>query len=93
MSDIRTPEQKQADDAEATRLGQSLVNTLVKLRTDPNVAVNALAGALGAYVAMAALDEAQARLLMRLMASVAHEQLELQLAIQRAEASGVVGHA
>ncbi len=93
MNDTRTPEQKKAHDAEATRLGQCLVNTLVTLRTDPDVAVNALAGALGAYVAMASQDEAQARQLMRLMASAAHEQLELQLAIQRAEASGVVGHA
>lgn len=93
MSDARAPEQKQAEDVEATRLGQNLVNTLVKLRTDPNVAANALAGALGAYVAMAAQDEAQARLLMRLMASAAHEQLELQLAILRAEQLGVVGHA
>lgn len=88
----RTPEQL-AEDAAASRLAQGLVNTLVKLRVDPAVGTNALAGALGAYVAMAAQDEAQAQKLMRLMARQAREQLDLQLAMRRAEASGVKGHA
>lgn len=93
MSDTRTPEQKRAQDAEATHLAQSLMNSLVKLRVDPQIATNALAGALGAYVAIAAQNEAQAQQLMRLMATVAHEQLDLQLAMRRAEAMGVKGHA
>lgn len=88
----RTPEQLAAD-SEATNLAQSLVNTLVKLRVDPNVGVNALAGALGAYVAIATRNETDAAALMRLMASQAREQMELQIAIARADAAGVVGHA
>lgn len=92
MTDIRTPQQKEAQDAEASRLAQSLINTLVKLGVDPTIGANALAGALGAYVAMAA-DETLAPQMMRLMASVAREQMELQLAIQRAEQLGVVGRA
>ena len=92
MTDTRTPEQKQAQDAEASCLAQSLVNTLVRMRVDPTVGANALAGALGAYVAMAA-DQNLAPEMMRLMARQAREQMEMQLAIQRAETSGVVGHA
>lgn len=88
----RTPEQLQEDQA-ASQLAQCLVNTLVKMRVAPLVAVNALAGALGAYVAMAAQNGEQADTLMRAMATQAREQMELQLAMQRAEASGVVGHA
>lgn len=88
----RPPEQL-AQDRAATCLAQSLVNTLCKMCVDPTVGANALAGALGAYVAMAAPDDAQAEALMRLMASQAREQMEMQLAIARAEASGVVGHA
>ncbi len=88
----RTPEQLHEDQA-ATHLAQSLINTLAHMRVAPNVAVNALAGALGAYVAMASQSSEQADALMRAMATVAREQMEMQLAIQRAEASGVVGHA
>ncbi len=88
----RTPEQLVEDQA-ATHLAQSLVNTLARMRVAPNVAVNALAGALGCYVAMAAQGEDQASELMREMATQAREEMEMQLAIQRAEAAGVVGHA
>ena len=87
----RTPEE-QTQDAEASCLAQSLINTLLRMRVDPTVGANALAGALGAYVAMAAQD-GQAEALMRLMATQAREQMEQQLKINRAEASGVVGHA
>jgi hypothetical protein len=88
----RTPEQLYQDQA-ATHLAQNLINTLAHMRVAPNVAVNALAGALGAYVAMASQSDEQADALMRAMATLAREQMEQQLAIQRAEASGVVGHA
>ncbi|MEI6160139.1 MAG: hypothetical protein WCP77_09920 [Roseococcus sp.] len=88
----RTPEQLHEDQV-ATRLARSLVNTLAHMRVAPQVAVNALAGALGAYVAMASQRPEQADELMRAMATQAREQMEMQIAIQRAEASGVVGHA
>lgn len=88
----RTPEQLHEDQA-ASQLAQCLVNTLAKMRVAPNAAVNALAGALGAYVAMASQSPEQADTLMRAMATLAREQMELQLAMQRAEAAGVVGHA
>lgn len=86
-----TPEQLERDRA-ASHLATTLVNILAKLRVDPEVGANALAGALGAYVAMACTDEAQAKAMMRLMASQAHEQMELQRAVLRANQLGVVGH-
>lgn len=87
----RTPEELKQD-AEASALAQSLIDTLIRMRVNPTVGANALAGALGAYVAMAAESDT-ARQMMRLMATQAHEQMEQQLKINRAEASGVVGHA
>lgn len=79
----RTPQQA-AEDLEATRIAQSLISTFAALRVDPLIAVNALAGALGAYVAMAA-TEANAPALMRLMATQAREQMEVQLRLLAAQ--------
>lgn len=86
----RTPEQL-AEDQAATNLATNLVNTMLRLRIDPHVAVNALAGALGAYVAITSKDEATAKSALRTMATQAREQMELQL---RLRAMGEpVGHA
>lgn len=74
----RTPEQL-AEDRMASALAQGLLRSLSGMRVAPEIACNALAGALGAYVAMAVQDEDQAKQLMRLMATQAREQMELQL--------------
>jgi hypothetical protein len=87
----RTTEQEEKDRA-ASHLATTLVNILAKLHVDTEVGANALAGALGAYVAVASTDDAQAKAMMRLMATQAHEQMELQRAVMRADQLGVVGH-
>jgi hypothetical protein len=77
----RTAEQLAEDEA-ATVLAQGLIKAVVNMAAPPHVVVNALAGALGAYVAMASHDEAQAKQLMRLMATQAREQMELQFRLR-----------